>query len=114
LHLLQANFRNTGAVTALANRLLKIKQARFGSVDRESNFLVRSTSTLAGEVLLLDDPSQIHTLVVQQAHGGASAIVFQRWRRRQSLCERTLRNCGRISGTSVSMMLQSVSTSIPR
>ena len=54
LHLLQANFRNTGAVTALANRLLKIKQARFGSVDRESNFLVRSTSSVAGEVRLLD------------------------------------------------------------
>ncbi len=54
LKLLQANFRNTRAVTALANRLLKIKQARFGSVDRESNFLVRSTSSVAGEVRLLD------------------------------------------------------------
>ena len=54
LKLLRANFRNTRAVTALANRLLKIKQARFGSVDRESNFLVRSTSAVAGEVRLLD------------------------------------------------------------
>ncbi len=54
LKLLQANFRNTRAVTELSNRLLKIKQARFGSVDRESNFLVRSTSAVAGEVRLLD------------------------------------------------------------
>jgi hypothetical protein len=54
LKLLQANFRNTVAVTELANRLLKIKQARFGSVDRESNFLVRSSSAVAGEVRLLD------------------------------------------------------------
>lgn len=54
LKLLQANFRNTRAVTTLANRLLKIKQARFGSVDRESNFLVRATSPVAGEVRLLD------------------------------------------------------------
>jgi hypothetical protein len=54
LQLLQANFRNTRAVTALANRLLKIKQARFGSVDRESNFLVHSTSSVSGEVQLLD------------------------------------------------------------
>ena len=53
LKLLRANFRNTRAVTALANRLLKIKHARFGSVDRESNFLVRSTSAVAGEVRLL-------------------------------------------------------------
>ena len=50
LHLLQANFRNTRAVTALANRLLKIKQARFGSVDRESNFLVQCASADAGQV----------------------------------------------------------------
>jgi len=53
LHLLQANYRNTEAVTGLANRLLKIKQARFGSIDRESNFLVRSTAGEPGEVSLL-------------------------------------------------------------
>ena len=53
LQLLQANYRNTQAVTELANRLLKIKQARFGSVDRESNFLVRSTAAEVGKVLLM-------------------------------------------------------------
>ena len=53
LHVLQANFRNTQAVTGLANTLLKIKQARFGSIDRESNFLVQSTSGDLGEVTLV-------------------------------------------------------------
>ena len=53
LHVLQANFRNTQAVTSLANTLLKIKQARFGSIDRESNFLVQSSSGEAGEVTLI-------------------------------------------------------------
>ena len=53
LSVLQANFRNTHAVTQLANTLLKIKQARFGSIDRESNFLVHSASPRAGEVRLL-------------------------------------------------------------
>ncbi len=53
LHVLQANFRNTRAVTDLANTLLKIKQARFGSIDRESNFLVQSTSEEPGEVTLI-------------------------------------------------------------
>ena len=53
LQVLQANFRNTRAVTDLANGLLKIKQARFGSVDRESNFLVRSTAGQAGHVTLV-------------------------------------------------------------
>src|SRR5271157_4175159 len=50
---LQTNFRNTEAVTHLANRLIKIKQARFGSVDRESNFLVKCASKAAGAAQLL-------------------------------------------------------------
>ena len=50
---LQANFRNTQAVTQVANTLLKIKQARFGSVDRESSFLVSCASPEAGAVQLL-------------------------------------------------------------
>lgn len=53
LSVLQANFRNTRSVTELANRLLKIKQARFGSIDRESNFLVQSASLREGAVSLL-------------------------------------------------------------
>lgn len=53
LSVLQANFRNTGCVTELANTLLKIKQARFGSIDRESNYLVQSTSQAEGSVTLL-------------------------------------------------------------
>jgi len=53
LSVLQANFRNTRSVTELANTLLKIKQARFGSIDRESNFLVQSTSQTVGTVSLL-------------------------------------------------------------
>jgi hypothetical protein len=53
LSVLHANFRNTRAVTRLANTLLKIKQARFGSIDRESNFLVRCASPQEGAVRLL-------------------------------------------------------------
>ena len=59
--MLQANFRNTRAVTDLANTLLKIKQARFGSIDRESNFLVRSASAaMPGAVTLC--PAEGRTL----------------------------------------------------
>jgi AAA domain/Ankyrin repeats (many copies)/UvrD-like helicase C-terminal domain len=53
LSVLQANFRNTKAVTELANGLLKIKQARFGSIDRESNFLVDCASKQEGKTRLL-------------------------------------------------------------
>jgi hypothetical protein len=53
LHVLRANYRNTRRVTDLANRLLKVKQARFGSVDRESSFLVGAVAAQEGEVALV-------------------------------------------------------------
>ena len=40
LKVLRANFRNGREATRVANALLKIKHRRFGSIDRESNFLV--------------------------------------------------------------------------
>jgi len=55
--LLRANFRNTQAVTQLGNRLLKIKHARFGSVDRESSFLIECATREIGTVQLLDATS---------------------------------------------------------
>ncbi|MBI5504520.1 MAG: AAA family ATPase [Deltaproteobacteria bacterium] len=53
VHVLVANYRNTRRVTDVANRLLKVKQSRFGSVDRETNFLVGAVAAEAGEVTLL-------------------------------------------------------------
>ena len=55
LRVLTANFRNGPEVTRLANRLLKIKHRRFGSIDRESNFLVESVGGGPGEARLLAD-----------------------------------------------------------
>src|SRR5690606_35752767 len=52
---LQSNYRSAPAVTHLANQLLRIKQKRFGSIDKESNYLMRSTGTVAGKVELLVD-----------------------------------------------------------
>ena len=48
IRILQANYRNSLNITTLANRLLRWKVARFGSVDRESNYLVQCTSSLSG------------------------------------------------------------------
>ncbi len=55
IRILNANFRNSPQVTEVANRLLHIKHARFGSVDRESNYLVRSCGPTLGRVGLLKD-----------------------------------------------------------
>ena len=53
--ILQSNFRNATTITAMANKLLMIKQKRFGSIDRESNYLMNSVSDTAGEVVFVKD-----------------------------------------------------------
>ena len=53
INILQANYRNAPHVTALANRLLRLKQARFSAIDRESHHLVRSYGRAEGIVRLL-------------------------------------------------------------
>lgn len=52
---LQSNFRNSTAVIGLANKLLKIRQKRFGSIDRESNYLMNSQSEQPGEIVFVKD-----------------------------------------------------------
>ena len=55
LRVLASNFRNGREAARVANQLLKIKQRRFGSIDRESNYLVRAVGAEAGAVHLLAD-----------------------------------------------------------
>ena len=55
LRVLASNFRNGREAARVANQLLKIKQQRFGSIDRESNYLVRAVGAEAGAVHLLAD-----------------------------------------------------------
>src|SRR3984893_12803758 len=55
LRVLTANFRNGLEATRVANQLLKIKQRRFGSIDRESNFLVQAVGGETGQVALMPD-----------------------------------------------------------
>ena len=61
LAILHANYRNSPLVTAVANRILKLKHARFGSVDRESNHLVTSQGAQAGELVMLEDSASVRT-----------------------------------------------------
>lgn len=58
VRILHTNYRNSPEVTELANRLLKIKNARFGSIDRESTYLVHPISAKTGEVVCLPDQAK--------------------------------------------------------
>jgi hypothetical protein len=57
--ILQSNFRNSRSITDLSNRLIRIKQKRFGSIDRESTYLMNSLSEDAGEVVFLKDTDRV-------------------------------------------------------
>lgn len=57
--ILTKNYRNTPEVIELANRVLKLKNYKFGSVDKESHFLVDSTSTSHGVVSCIDAQSAL-------------------------------------------------------
>jgi hypothetical protein len=59
IRILNTNYRNSPQVTEIANRILKIKNQRFGSIDKESHYLVESNGHVEGEVLLLEDSADI-------------------------------------------------------
>lgn len=59
IRILNANFRNSPQVTEIANRLLHIKHARFGSIDKESNYLVRSCGPTLGRIGLLQSSDAV-------------------------------------------------------
>ena len=63
IHVLDANYRSSTTVCTLANTLLEVKNARFGSIDRESTSLVRPVSEIAGRVAgLVNKPSVLREL----------------------------------------------------
>jgi hypothetical protein len=55
LKVLQTNYRNSPKITELANTLLKIKNLRFGSIDKESTYLINSISENIGSVNFYKD-----------------------------------------------------------
>ncbi len=59
IRILQTNYRNSPHVTEMANRVLLLKNARFGSIDKESNYLVNSNGHVTGDVVYLQDNTNI-------------------------------------------------------
>ncbi|MDA3893384.1 MAG: UvrD-helicase domain-containing protein [Salinivirgaceae bacterium] len=50
IKILQTNYRNSIEITNIANKLLNIKNTRFGSIDKESTYLIESIEDNNGEV----------------------------------------------------------------
>ncbi len=76
LSVLTANFRNGLEATRVANTLLKIKQKRFGSIDRESNFLVQAVGGEPGQVALLADKDAVKKELGQKIRQSTQVAVL--------------------------------------
>jgi len=76
MRILNTNFRNSPEVTEIANRVLKIKNARFGSVDKESNYLVRSNAHNQGVVVLLQDQEKARREIDQKTRTSTRFAVL--------------------------------------
>lgn len=76
LRVLRANFRNSEHVARIANTLLKIKHCRFGSVARESNFLVDPVGGELGSVSLLADKDNVKRALDEQTRQSTSVAVL--------------------------------------
>ena len=76
LRVLRANFRNGREATRVANRLLKIKHRRFGSIDRESNFLVEAVGDEVGAVTLLQDKDAVMRTLDEQTRQSTRFAVL--------------------------------------
>jgi hypothetical protein len=59
ISILNTNYRNSPQLTEIANRILKIKNLRFGSIDKESHYLIKSNRHSNGEVMILENSSII-------------------------------------------------------
>ena len=79
MSLLAANFRNGREATRIANQLLKVKQQRFGSIDRESNFLVEAVGGEPGQVALMAESDAVKAdLNKKTKHSARFAVLVMR------------------------------------
>ncbi|MBK1735731.1 hypothetical protein CKO15_10650 [Halorhodospira abdelmalekii] len=76
LHVLHSNYRNAHLINELANRLLKVKRARFGAIDRESSRLVHSTGLDPGQLQLLPDTAALKRELNERTGRSARVAVL--------------------------------------
>ena len=78
---LDSNFRNPAKVADAANQVLRLKRARFGSLDRESNTLLAPMKQYRGEVsLLAGNPEMIAELNERAARSTDCSVIVLRER----------------------------------
>ena len=76
ISILHSNYRSGIEATRVGNTLLRIKQLRFGSIDRESNYLVDAVGEDAGSVTLLEDTAANQRQLNERTRASARVAVL--------------------------------------
>lgn len=76
LRILKTNYRNSWNVTRLSNDLLKIKNARFGSIDKESTYLINTVADDQGEIIFFEDGDKIKKELNKRTEGSAKFAIL--------------------------------------
>lgn len=76
IRILKTNYRNSKEITELSNTLLKIKNARFGSIDKESTYLIDTVSESEGEINFYEDKPQIKKDLNQRTQNSTKFAVL--------------------------------------
>ena len=76
IRILKTNYRNSQKVTKLSNDLLKIKHARFGSIDKESTYLINTVSATEGEISFYKDNEQIKKKLNKQTRNSTKFAIL--------------------------------------
>ena len=74
--ILATNYRNTPEVTGLSNQLLRIKNTRFGSIDKESTYLINTVSAREGSVDFYRDTEKVRKDLNQKTSQSARFAVI--------------------------------------
>ncbi len=76
LRILKTNYRNSRQVTKLSNDLLKIKNARFGSIDKESTYLINTVADKEGKIHFYPDSSKVRKELNKRTQDSAKFAVL--------------------------------------
>jgi hypothetical protein len=74
--ILATNYRNTPEVTELSNQLLRVKNTRFGSIDKESTYLIKSVANREGAVEFFSNTDKIKRDLNQKTSQSARFAVI--------------------------------------
>jgi hypothetical protein len=76
IRILNGNYRNSIHITQIANKILKLKTLRFGSIDKESHYLMRSNNVSTGHIKLLPNQASVSKELNQKTKDSTSYAVI--------------------------------------